>query len=45
MATGPIETHLTRSFNWENAAPGGPNGISGGVRLVAGTAYSLNVFG
>ena len=22
MATGPIETHLHRSFNWENAAPG-----------------------
>ena len=22
MATGPIETHLHRSFNWENGAPG-----------------------
>ena len=22
MATGPIETHLHHSFNWENAAPG-----------------------
>ena len=22
MATEPIETHLHRSFNWENAAPG-----------------------
>ena len=32
MATGPIETHLHRSFNWENAAPGareGPRGRSG----------------
>lgn len=29
MATGPIETHLHRSFNWENAAPGSPNGTSG----------------
>ena len=31
MATGPIETHLHRSFNWENAAPGsrmGPRGRS-----------------
>ncbi len=22
MATGPIETHLHRSLNWEDAAPG-----------------------
>jgi hypothetical protein len=22
MATEPIETHLHRSFNWKNAAPG-----------------------
>ena len=31
MATGPIETHLHRSFNWENAAPAarmGPRGRS-----------------
>ena len=31
MATEPIETHLHRSFNWENAAPGpreGPRGRS-----------------
>ena len=31
MATGPIETHLHRSFNWENAAPEsriGPRGRS-----------------
>ena len=31
MATGPIETHLHRSFNWENAAPTarmGPRGRS-----------------
>ena len=31
MATGPIETHLHRSFNWENGAPGarmGPRGRS-----------------
>lgn len=31
MATGPIETHLHHSFNWENAAPGariGPRGRS-----------------
>ena len=31
MATGPIETHLHRSFNWENDAPGarmGPRGRS-----------------
>ena len=44
MATGPIETHLHRSFNWENAAPG-PGWGPGGVRLTAGMAYSLNVFG
>ena len=44
MATGPIETHLHRSFNWENAAPG-PREGRGGVRLGAGTAYLLNVFG
>ena len=45
MATGPIETHLHRSFNWENAAPPGPGRGLGGVRLTAGTAYPLNVFG
>ena len=31
MATGPIETHLHRSFNWENGASGareGPRGRS-----------------
>ena len=31
MATAPIETHLHRSFNWENGAPGpqeGPRGRS-----------------
>lgn len=31
MATGPIETHLHHSFNWENGAPGareGPRGRS-----------------
>ena len=31
MATGPIETHLHRSLNWENGAPGarmGPRGRS-----------------
>ena len=31
MATGPIETHLHRSFNWENAVSGalmGPRGRS-----------------
>ena len=31
MATGPIETHLHRSINWENGAPGpqeGPRGRS-----------------
>ena len=31
MATGPIETHIHRSFNWENGAPGpqeGPRGRS-----------------
>ena len=44
MATGPIETHLHRSFNWENGAPG-PGRGRGGVRLGAGTAYLLNVFG
>ncbi len=44
MATGPIETHLHRSFNWENADPGAEWDL-GGVRLAAGTAYSLNVFG
>lgn len=33
MATGPIETHLHRSLNWENTAPGareGPRGRSAG---------------
>ena len=44
MATGPIETHLHRPFNWENDAPGPVRG-RGGVRLAAGTTYSLNVFG
>ena len=44
MATGPIETHLHRSFNWENGAPGHLRGPRG-VRLAAGTAYLLNVFG
>ena len=29
MATGPIETHLHRSFNWENAAPGAWEGHRG----------------
>ena len=29
MATGPIETHLHRSFNWENGAPGRPEGPRG----------------
>ena len=31
MATGPIETHLHRSFNWKNGASGareGPRGRS-----------------
>ena len=44
MATGPIETHLHRSFNWENGAPGARMGL-GGVRLAAGTACPPNVFG
>ena len=29
MATGPIETHLHRSFNWENGAPGAREGTRG----------------
>ena len=29
MATGPIETHLHRSFNWENGAPGSQEGAAG----------------
>ena len=29
MATGPIETHLHRSFNWENGAPGSREGQRG----------------
>ena len=29
MATGPIETHLHRSFNWENGAPGPREGQRG----------------
>ena len=29
MATGPIETHLHRSFNWENGAPGSRMGSRG----------------
>ena len=44
MATGPIETHLHRSFNWENDAPWPEWGL-GGVQLTAGKAYPLNVFG
>lgn len=44
MATGSIETHLHHSSNWEDAAPGARRG-PGGVRLTAGTAYPLNVFG
>ena len=44
MATGPIETHLHRSFKWENDAPGTFGG-RGGIRLAAGTAYLPNVFG
>ena len=35
---------LHRPFNWENGAPG-PRKGPGGVRLGAGTAYLLNVFG
>lgn len=30
MATGPIEKHLHRSFNWENAAPESREGTRGG---------------
>ncbi len=44
MATGPIETHLHRSFNWENAAPAARMGPRGRW-LTAGTPYLLNVFG
>ena len=44
MATGPIETHLHRSFNWENGAPD-PRREPRGVQLTAGMAYLLNVFG
>ena len=29
MATGPIEKHLHRSFNWENAAPESREGTRG----------------
>ena len=43
MATEPIETHLHRSSNWENAAPG-PTGPRG-VRITAGTAYRFNAIG
>ena len=35
---------IHRSFNWENDAPWPEWGL-GGVRLTAGTAYPLNVFG
>ena len=45
MATGPIEKHLHRSFNWENAAPESREGTRGGVRLATDTAYPINVFG
>lgn len=44
MATEPIETHLHRSSNWENAAPGA-HGVRGGGRITAGTAYRFNVIG
>lgn len=44
MATGLIETHLHRSFNWKMPPPGPRRGL-GGVRPTAGTAYPLNVFG
>lgn len=44
MATEPIETHLHRSSNWENAAPGA-HGVRGGVRITAGTGYRFNVIG
>ena len=30
MAPGPIEKHLHRSFNWENAAPESREGTRGG---------------
>ena len=43
MATGPAETHLHRSFNWENATPE-PGRDPGGFRLTAGTAYPLSMF-
>ena len=44
MATGPIETHLTVPSTGEMPPPGSGRGL-GGVRLTAGTAYPLNVFG
>lgn len=44
IATVPIETHPHHSLNWENGAPG-PREGPGGVRLTAGTTYSLNMFG
>lgn len=44
MATGPIETHLHRSFKWENDTTGARGG-RGGVRLAAGRDYLLSVFG
>lgn len=44
MATGPIETHLHRSFKWENDTTG-VRGGRGGVRLAAGRDYLLSVFG
>lgn len=44
IATGPIETHLHRSFNWENTPPRTEWGLRG-VRLDARTSYQLNVFG
>lgn len=37
-------THIHRSFNWGNGAPG-VHGGRGGVRLAAGTDYLRSVFG
>lgn len=45
MATEPIETHLHRSSNWENAAPPWAHWVRGGVRITAGTAYWFNAIG
>lgn len=44
MATEPIETHLHRSSNWENAPPRA-HWVRGGVRITAGTAYWFNAIG